>query len=206
MSETAPPTPEQLLRLAHDGDVLGRLLESYRNYLKMLAQLQIDVRLQGKVDASDLVQETFLAAHRDFGAFRGTTEAELLQWLRRVLANRLATLVRRFYTAQCRDVRLERRLDEELNRSSQMARALVASQSTPSQRAARREQGVLLADALQRLPSHYREVVVLRHLRELSFPEVARRMGRSVDSVEKLWVRALATLHRSLGVEADGTS
>jgi RNA polymerase sigma-70 factor (ECF subfamily) len=63
---------------------------------------------------------------------------------------------------------------------------------------AQREQGVLLAEALARLPADYREVVVLRHLEELEFPEVARRMGRSVGSVKKLWVRALGSLRRLL--------
>ena len=89
--------PEQLLRLAQEGDrqALGQLLQLYGNYLLLLAQMQIGRRLQGKVDAADLVQETFLAAHRDFLQFRGTTEAELVSWLRRILAARLVDLVRR---------------------------------------------------------------------------------------------------------------
>ena len=64
-------------------------------------------------------------------------------------------------------------------------------QSTPSQQAARREQAVLLAEALARLPEDYREVIILRHLEGLTFPEVAERMGRTVDSVKKLWARGL---------------
>src|SRR5262245_43271461 len=98
--------PEQLLKLAQAGDrsALGRLLESYRNYLALLARGQIGQRLQGKVDASDLVQETFLEAHRDFGAFRGRNEREFVSWLRRILACNLANVVER-YTAQRRDVR-----------------------------------------------------------------------------------------------------
>ncbi len=88
----------------------------------------------------------------------------------------------------------------ELDKSSHaMDRALVAQQSSPSQRAARREQAVLLADALGRLPPDYREVMILHHLEELKFPEVARRMNRSVDSVKNLWTRALARLRRSMG-------
>jgi DNA-directed RNA polymerase specialized sigma24 family protein len=60
---------EQLLGRAQAGDAaaLGQLLQLYRNYLGLLARLHIDRRLQGKVDASDLVQETFLKAHRNFG-------------------------------------------------------------------------------------------------------------------------------------------
>ena len=96
-------------------------------------------------------------------------------------------------------MRLERSLSQELDESSRMLDAgLAAAQSTPSQQADRREQAVRLADALDRLPEAYRDVLILRYLEGLKFPEVARRMGRSLDSVEKLWVRALARLRRTL--------
>ena len=58
---------------------------------------------------------------------------------------------------------------------------------------------MLLANALETLPEHYRRVIILRHLDGLPFSEVASQMGRSVDSVEKLWVRALSRLRQSLG-------
>jgi RNA polymerase sigma-70 factor (ECF subfamily) len=97
-------------------------------------------------------------------------------------------------------VRLERELEGALDRSSVLLdRGLVAPESSPSQQAARREQAVLLADALGALPDDYREVLVLRHLEGLTFPEVARRMGRTLNSVEKLWMRALARLRQRLG-------
>jgi RNA polymerase sigma-70 factor (ECF subfamily) len=198
----AQPDPEQLVRLARAGDqtALGRLLERYRNYLGMLARLQIGRHLQGKMDASDLVQEAFLEAYRNFGGFRGTTEGELNGWLRQILARNLANQVQRYCGARCRDVRLERDLAVELDQSSRLLdRGLVAPQSSPSQRAARREQAVLLADALEQLPAPYREVLVLRHLEERSFPEVARRLGRSLDSVKNHWARALAQLRRVMG-------
>lgn len=191
----------QLIHRARTGDSdrLARLLESYRNYLALLARCQIGQRLQGKIDASDLVQETFLEAHRDFGGFRGLTEGEFVSWLRRILASNLANVIER-YTAQRRDVRLERRLVAGLDRSSDaLDRGLVARQSSPSQQAARREQGVRLANALELLSDDYRQVLILRHLEELSFPEVARRMQRSLDSVKNLWARALAQLRRSMG-------
>jgi RNA polymerase sigma-70 factor (ECF subfamily) len=75
---------------------------------------------------------------------------------------------------------------------------LAASISTPSQRASRREQAVLLADALGRLPEDYREVIILRHLEGIPFADVAARMGRSVNSVQKLWVRSLAKLKEAM--------
>jgi RNA polymerase sigma-70 factor (ECF subfamily) len=196
------PNPEELLKQARAGNApaLGRLLELYRNYLAILARLQVGRRLQGKVDDSDLIQETYLEAHRHFDQFRGTSEAEMVSWLRQILAGVLANLVRRYVGTQRRDVRLERQLAGELDESSRaLDGGLVAPHSSPSQLAVRREQGVLLADALQRLPEDYREVIVLSHLEGLKFPEVARRMGRTVPSVKNLWARALGKLRRALG-------
>lgn len=193
--------PERLLALARAGDTaaLGQLLELYRNYLGLMARLQVGRRLQGKVDATDLVQEAFLEAHRDFPQFRGQTEPELVGWLRRILATNLANLVRRYHGTQRRDMNLERQLSREIDESwKALDGGLVAPQSSPSHQAARREQAVLLADALGRLPEDYREAIVLRHLEGLSFPEVARRMGRTEDSVKKLWARGLARLRRSV--------
>ena len=76
---------------------------------------------------------------------------------------------------------------------------LAAPNSTPSQAAARSEQAVMVAEAIASLPEHYREVIMLRHIEERPFAEVAERMARSIDSVEKLWVRALAKLRQALG-------
>jgi RNA polymerase sigma-70 factor (ECF subfamily) len=196
--------PEALLTAAREAGepALGRLLERYRAYLSLLARAQIGRHLRSRMDDSDVVQETFLAAHRDFSHFRGTTEAEFVGWLRNILAARLADLMRRHVRTKTRDARLEKNLASELDRSSQaLALALAARGPSPSQLAARRELGVLLADAIKALPADYGEVIVLRHLEGLSFAEVASRMGRSVDSVEKLWVRALARLRHRLGDE-----
>ena len=199
---TGHEDPVRLLGRARTGDgvALGELLGHYRNYLKLLARVQIGHRLQGKAGSSDLLQETFVEAHRNLGLFRGTTEAEFVAWLRKILAGRLALLFRRFLGTRGRDVRLERELTMELDQSSLVLdHAFVAPGSSPSGQLARREQAVRLADALERLPEHYREVIVLRHLGGLTFQQVARRMGRTEDSVQKLWVRALASLRRTLG-------
>src|SRR5881398_2731717 len=106
--------PEHLLRQARRGDAttLGRLLEQYRRYLSLLARVQIGQRLQGKVDESDLVQETFLEAHRHFDRFQGTSEAQFVCWLRQILATNLANLLRRYLGTQGRDIRLEREIAE----------------------------------------------------------------------------------------------
>jgi len=196
------PDPEQLLALARagDGSALGQLFELYHSYLELLARLQIGRRLQGKIDAVDLVQETFLQAHVRFGQFEGTSEGELVNWLRQILASRLEKMIRQYCGTQRRDVRLERQLAVELDQSSRMLdQSLVAPDSSPSKRAARREQAVLLADALRQLPDDYREVLILHHLQGLSMPDVAHRLGRTVDSVKNLWLRGLARLRHLVG-------
>lgn len=192
---------QELLEGARRGDAatLGRLLELYRRYLHVLARVQIGHRLQGKVDASDIVQETFLEAHRNFGRFQGTCEAQFVHWLRQILAANLANLVRRYLGTQGRDVRLECEIADAVDQSSAaLGAVLVAPQSSPSQQASRREQAVVLANALEQLPENYREVIVLRHLEGLSFPQVAERLGRTVDSVEKLWLRGVTRLRKVL--------
>lgn len=194
-------SPQALLDQARGGNdaALGRLLESYSNYLTLLARVQIGRRIQGKVDANDVVQEVFLEAHRQIANFRGTSERELVAWLRRILAGQLALTLRRYLGTKGRDVNLERELGAQLDQSSHaMDGGFVATTSTPSQHVSRREQAVLLADALDKLPADYREVIILRHLESLPFAEVATHMGRSEDSVQKLWVRALASLRRSM--------
>jgi RNA polymerase sigma-70 factor (ECF subfamily) len=197
MMTTPTAAVRRLLALARagDADALGRLLEAYRPYLALLARLQIGRRLRGKADPADVVQETFLEAHRDFAAFRGSTEGELMAWLRQILARNLTNLARRYVGTRGRDVRLEQELADELGRSSDaLGAALAAPQSTPSQRAVAREQAARLAAALAALPPHYGEVIILRHLEGLPFADVAARLGRTQDGVKKLWARALGRL------------
>jgi RNA polymerase sigma-70 factor (ECF subfamily) len=193
--------PEFLLVLAKAGDgaALGKLLERYRNYVGLLIQLQVGRRLRSKVDVEDLLQEIWLEIHRKIVLFRGSSEREFLTWARRLIGSILANQVRHYFGTKRRDLRLERALIDELDQSSRsLNESLVASSSSPSQKAVRREQAVLLADALQKLPKDYREVIILRQLEGLSFPDVARRMERTEDSVKNVWLRALARLRRTL--------
>jgi RNA polymerase sigma-70 factor, ECF subfamily len=193
--------PTELIRQARGGtsEALGQLLDRYGNYLGLLARVQVGRRLQGKVDPADLVQETFLEAHRHFAGFRGQSEPEVAAWLRQIMAGVLGNMLRRYLGTQGRDVRLERELVGELDQSSQaLDRGFADPGPTPSKLAAGRERAVLLADALGRLPADYREAIILRNLDELPFAEVAKRMGRSEDAVQKLWVRALAKLRATM--------
>jgi RNA polymerase sigma-70 factor (ECF subfamily) len=193
--------PEELIAAASKGggERLGQLLAIYRNYLHLLARIEIGGRLQTKIDASDLVQDTMLEAHKHFPNFRGVTETEFTAWLRQIMAGILCGLIRKYFGTQKRDIRLERTLRENFDNSSLMlGKGFLDLHSSPSQQATRREQAVLLADALENMPPDYREAVVLRHIEGLSFPEIAQRMERTQDSVEKLWVRGLARLRKEM--------
>jgi len=97
---------------------LDRLLDSYRNYLRLLARTGLDASLQGKADPSDLVQDALLKASLRFGQFRGTNDAELAGWLRQILARCLADFVRRYRTGGRRAGR-EQSLEQLLARSSE---------------------------------------------------------------------------------------
>jgi RNA polymerase sigma-70 factor (ECF subfamily) len=173
---------------------LDRLLDSYRNYLRLLARTGLDVSLQGKADPSDLVQDAMLKASLRFGQFRGANDAELAGWLRQILARCLADFVRR-HRSQSRRAGREQSLDRLLDRSSQaMERILATDGPSPSASAERRDLGVLLSDALAALSEDHREVIVLHHLEGLGWDEVARHMGRSAGAVRMLWMRALKEL------------
>ena len=196
--------PELLLAEAKAGDQLEPLLNVYGSYLKVLARLQIGAQLQGKLDPSDVVQETFLRAHQTFGNFQGTTEQEFLSWLRKILAHVLAKIVRRYYGTQSRDPRLEHSMDQQVDRSSQALNcAFVDNRPSPSEHVMRREHAVILADALEQLPGDYRDVLLYRHVQELTFPEIARYMDRSLDSVKNLWARALSRIKSCVEVIDD---
>jgi len=176
--------PEELLADARGGrtESLGRVLELNRTDLALLARAQIHLGLQGRVDASDLVQETFLDACRDFHHFRGTSHGEWVAWLRKILFCNLARVVQRQVAARKRSTRREVSLDRQLStmeRSSgaiQIHAALVSRTSSPSSHAGRRERVACLGDQLARLPADYREVLVLGNREGLPFPEVARHV------------------------------
>jgi RNA polymerase sigma-70 factor (ECF subfamily) len=203
-SGDATPRPQDLLMAARGGDVdgLGRLLEAYRHYLRILATTQIDRRLCARVSPSDVVQETLFEAHRDFVSFRGATEHEFIAWLRQILVNNLARTVERHLIAGKRDVRREVSLDgtrTALERSSARLRSLVIdSGHSPSAAAQQREHAVILADVLAEIAEDYREVIVLRNLEGLSFNDVAKRLGRTSGATRMLWLRAIEQLRAKL--------
>ncbi len=189
---------------ARDGTALDTIFDNFTGYLSMLAASQVGPRLRRKLDPDDIVQETLLEAHRQFPQFRGQTGRELIGWIRRILAGQIALTLRRYLGTKRRDVRLERECSDYLDHSADpYDRALIAVEPGPSFAADQREQELLLTGALDRLPRDYREVIVLRQVESLTFGETARRMGRSEDAVQKLWIRALTNLRREFHTSAE---
>jgi RNA polymerase sigma-70 factor (ECF subfamily) len=193
---------ESLLTLAKAGcgPALGRLLSRFRDPLAEQARAQLGPRLRVKLDVDDILQEVALEAYRDIGQFRGRSEAEFLAWLRKILDTILLNQVRRYFGTRRRDLRREQWIKGDLEDSSWIGEQMLSvPHTTPSQQVARHERALQVAAAVATLPAIYREVVALRHREGLSFPEVARRMGRTEDSVKNVWVRALRRLRDSLG-------
>jgi RNA polymerase sigma-70 factor (ECF subfamily) len=174
-------------------------LEQYRGYLVILARSLWDYQLQSRCDPSDLVQQALLEAHQQWGDFKGDSPAELIGWLRKILATTIADAIRTIRRGK-RDPRQELDIEAALDQSSaRLASCLAANDSSPSARAARAERLGLLADALARLPPDQQEAVSLHHLRGLSLAETAQQMGRTVPAVAGLLRRGLRALRESMG-------
>jgi RNA polymerase sigma-70 factor (ECF subfamily) len=171
-------------------------LERFHGYLYSLARIQVAARpwLAAKLDASDVVQQTLLKAHVARHQFRGRSAAEMASWLRQILARTLANELRALGQAR-RDVGAEQSLNAALDASSCRLEAwLAADQSTPSERAGKREQSAALAEAVASLPADQREIVLLKHCQGLALADIAAQLGRSPASVAGLLRRGLQRL------------
>jgi RNA polymerase sigma-70 factor (ECF subfamily) len=174
------------------------VLEEFRGYLQLLAELHLDRRLRGKLDPADVVQQTMLRADSAFGELRSRDPAVLMAWLRRILASTLADAVKH-YERDKRDIHLERSIEADLDRSaSGFAAWLAADQTSPSRRVMRNEELLRLVEALARLPERMREVVVLKHCQGWTLQRIADHIGRTVPAVASLLRRGLADLRREL--------
>jgi RNA polymerase sigma-70 factor (ECF subfamily) len=176
----------------------GGQLPEFRDYLGLLARSQVDPRLQAKFDASDLVQQTLLEAHRDLAHYRGSTRGELAAWLRRILARNLANAVRDLGREK-RDVGREESLEKRLHESSVRLESCLADAGlSPDDQAARNEMLVRVSSALADIPSAQREAVELRHLHGWSINDIATHLGHTPAATAGLLHRGLSELRARL--------
>lgn len=189
-----------MLQKAQSGDreSLGELLRVYRGYLIGIAVARLDPRVRARCNPSDVVQETLLEAYRDFHQFRGGLEREFLAWIRQILANNLARTVEAHLLTDKRDLRRERQIEKVANASGSRLEGrdywFTDSGLSPSSAFLKQEQLAIVLDRMSRLPSHYRDVLMLRHIEDLSFEEVAMKLGKSSGAVRMIWLRALESL------------
>lgn len=189
-----------LLTRARGGDAAARdeLFARCRNYVGLIARAQVESWMQAKVDASDLVQQTLLEAHRGLARFQGRTEAEWLAWLKQILAHNAQDFIRQYRTDKRhagREVPLHAPADAG---SGSFFRDPPDDGDSPSQFLVQQEREIELADAIARLSADHQEVIMLRNLQRLPFDQVAARMGRSRPAVQMLWMRAVQKLEELL--------
>jgi RNA polymerase sigma-70 factor (ECF subfamily) len=193
-------TPEQLLEQALQGDreALGRLLEGQRPALRRLAQRQLDGPIAVRVDASDVIQQTFLEAYRSFPQFAGQDARELTAWLRTILDHKVAAAIRDHTLLLKRKVSRERSMDDSQGGGTPLKEQLDAGLSSPSQKAIRGEDAERLSRALTALPADQQEAVRLRHLEGWALADIAQHLGRSPAATAGLIKRGMQALRRQL--------
>jgi RNA polymerase sigma-70 factor (ECF subfamily) len=193
----------RLLAAARAGsrEALGEAFEDCRPYLLAIAERQLEPDLRSKGGASDLVQETFLEAQRDFARFHGSSPDELRAWLRQVLNHNVGNFTRRFRAVGKRAVGREVDLPAD-RQSGGLAPVPAKSTLTPSGVAIEQEEALALRRAVERLPEDYRQVVVLRFEDERSFEEIGRLTGRSADAARKVWARAMERLRQEWEIQS----
>lgn len=175
---------------AGEPEAIGRLIESSRDYLLLIANQGIDPDIRGKIGASDIVQESILTAQANIGRFRGDTKGEWLAWLKQILINDLRESRRTYKSVQKRSVRQERSIDG----SAPIAPLIQDAHLTPRTHAVKTEEMELLLAAIAELPEDQQQIIKLRNWEHLSYEEIGQRLNRSPDAVRKMWGRAVLKL------------
>jgi RNA polymerase sigma-70 factor, ECF subfamily len=203
MAETTRITEHLIERAGHgDDDARRELLEQYRDNLKRMVAARLDRRLAPRVDPSDVVQETLADAARRMDEYLRDRPLPFFGWLRQLAGERVIDTHRRHVLAQRRSITRESRTPELSEESAvELGRKLMASDTSPSNRLMRQERCDQVMAALAGLSPRDREVLVMRHLEQLSTAEVAEALGISVGAVEVRLFRALVRMRARL--EAD---
>ena len=204
MTSTEDPQIDALIEQARQGDPLARhrLLERCRARLRRMVAVRLDRRLAARVDASDVVQEALADASQRLDDYLLSCPLPFFAWLRQLAWDRLVELHRRHLHAERRSVTREEGAAMGLSDESalHLAERLVGSGTSPSGRLMREELRDRVRSALARLSERDREVLVMRHLEQLSTEEVAAVLGISEGAVK---VRLLRALERLRGRLAD---
>jgi RNA polymerase sigma-70 factor (ECF subfamily) len=175
---------------------LGQVLEDFRPYLLLVAQEELDDSVKVKTAVSDVVQDTFVEAHRDFDQFAGRSPHEFRAWLRRILLNNIANTRRHFRNVKKRQTSREVPLDESSFKLT--AAAIADSGPSPSRCAIASEEQQRLERVMAALSSDDQMVLDLRHRQLLTFREIGLRMNRTPDAARMLWWRAFERLAEKL--------
>lgn len=179
-----------------DMQAFGEVLESHRRSLYVQAAAKLRGKLARRVSASDVVQEAMLTAHRSLADFRGTTRAEFAAWLRAILSHVVLNALDRHLKLK-RDMRREIHLDATPGASSIDSLAhLQAREPSPSTVVRQSEDREQVRNLLVRLPSHYRQVILLRNYGGMRFDAVANVMNRTPSATRLLWLRAIRQLRK----------
>lgn len=164
-----------------------------------MARYELSPELQHKIGHSDVVQQSCVRVIEGVEQFRGTSEGELRNWLKRILINEVKQAGRDL-RAQKRDIRREVPFAGD-SRMDLPPLQPADSQATPGTDALKRERIAAIRAAMLRLPEDYQQVIQMRNWQQLTFPEIAKRMQRSINATEKLWYRAVQRLRVELGDE-----
>jgi RNA polymerase sigma-70 factor (ECF subfamily) len=198
MTDDASET-ERLLRQAAAGDAeqFGALLEQHRPRLRRMVALRLDPRLQGRIDPSDVIQETYLEASARLAEYVQKPAMPFFLWLRFLAGQKLTTLHRHHLGTRMRDagreVSLYRgRLPEAS--SAALAAQLLGHETRPSEAAVRAELKIRLQEALNSMDALDREILALRHFEQLSLAEAAQVLGLTESGACRRHLRALKHL------------
>jgi RNA polymerase sigma-70 factor (ECF subfamily) len=200
------PSPEQILDLvsrAGLGDRLAvvELLERYRGRLRRMVALRLDPRLQGRVDASDVIQEGYLDAMSRLDEFARDPHVPFYIWLRFLVGQRVQEQHRRHLGTPGRDVGREVSIYRGAMPGAGtgvLAARLLGKLTSPSQAAQRAERKVQLQEALNRMDPLDREILVLRHYEQMTNSDAAAALGLDKSASSKRYTRALVRLKEIL--------
>jgi RNA polymerase sigma-70 factor (ECF subfamily) len=190
-----------------DRQALTDLFQRHRDRLRHMVDLRMDARLQGRVDASDVLQDAFLDAATSLDTYLLGSDLPPFLWLRCVVSQRLAVYHRRHLGAKMRDVGQEVSLYRDAlpqASSAALASMLLGRLTSPSNAAIRAEQVLRVQEALNALDPLDREVIALRQFEELSRAETAQVLGITEEAGAKRYMRALRRLKAVLAAHPGG--